>query len=190
MTTIDWTKPVETTEDPPRLVTVLYALGNDTPYGFVVFNITREHADEFWIMTDENRPTLRNVAPPKPKPEAVRQEGWVKLYAQDGQWPTTSSSVFTSEDDARESVTMREPLAVCKVAWMSDGSPVPGEDNYWRDYAGKMADAADRAEEDNNSLKAERDSAVYDFRQAMEIVRQYAIEMKELKAEIVRMTSQ
>ncbi|CUW38814.1 protein of unknown function [Magnetospirillum sp. XM-1] len=123
--TIDWSKEIETTEDPPRPVRVL---ATDGKFRLPVIVEFPDGNVYFYDLNGEACPTalpaLRSV-PPKPKP--VLMEGWVKLYANDGQWPSASSSVFTSEDDARESVTMREPLAICKVAWMSDGSPVPSE---------------------------------------------------------------
>ena len=165
---IDWTQPIETAETPPRPVLVVYALGNDTPHGFEVLDVTREYSDEFWRMSDENRPTLRNVAPPKPEP--TRHEGWVKLYSHAGQWPTAASSVYTSYDDALESVTKREPLAVCKVAWMSDGSPVPG-----------TQESHDSLEWDE--LVAERDS----LKAALEIAR---TQRDDASAEVERMTAE
>lgn len=118
--TIDWTKPVETTEDPPRPVMILYALGNDTPYGFVVYNETGKYTDEFWTMTDDNRRGIRNV--PKPKPAPVLREAWVCLYH--------SGSIHTHReghmDDCDAAAEKHGRVECRRITWMSDGSPVPG----------------------------------------------------------------
>ena len=71
--TIDWTQPVETTEDPPRPVRVLATDIDDTLHPVGVWypdawKMVRYRIDG---CTGARFPTLRNVAPPKPAAKAV-----------------------------------------------------------------------------------------------------------------------
>ena len=123
--TIDWTQPIETTETPPRPVRVLATdLPGDNPVAvFDGFAIRRYMADGTRF---SEGPLLRNTPPPKPEPEPVLREGWVNLYEDgdcDGPWPNKG----TAEDMQGEGVNA--PFVECRnIVWMSDGSPVPGED--------------------------------------------------------------
>ena len=113
---IDFTKPIETTETPPRPVMVLYALGNDTPFGFVL----TDGSNLMFSMNDPDAPRLRNFAPEPPKP--VRHEAWVNLY---GNGIATLQSSRTNADkvaDHQERVECRH------IVWNSDGSPVESDD--------------------------------------------------------------
>jgi hypothetical protein len=188
---IDWTKPVETTETPPRPVMVLYALGNDTPYGFVVFNITREHADEFWLMTDENRPTLRNVAPPKPEP--VMYERWVTVWGDGALY-----GPFTSRP-----VEHMAGSQIIHFTWMSDGSPVPAspeqfdqmremaalitERDRWKAECEHWAGTSSSWIFERDALKAERDQWKAQCEAWAAKATEWTEERDSLKAEVERL---
>jgi len=118
---IDWTQPCETTETPPRPVRVLATDVGDfspvvvaLPDGFVL-RFNTDGTPYFG-----SHVSLRNVAPPKPEP--VMREAWVNCYAPDNiiGHATREEADRKGRPDARE--------ACLRVAWMSDGSPVPGED--------------------------------------------------------------
>jgi hypothetical protein len=122
MTDIDWTKPVETDEDPPRPVRVLCtdfkAKGFPTMCA-VDYGDYEMHAlfsNEGWDTQKVMR--LRNVAP---KPEPVLLEAWVNCYAPDN----IIGHATREEADRKGRPEARK--ACLRVAWMSDGSPVPGE---------------------------------------------------------------
>jgi hypothetical protein len=66
---------------------------------------------------------LRNVAPPKPEP--VLREAWINCYD-----PARFEPGVHPTPDAAERYARSGREACLKVAWMSDGSPVPGE-NVW-----------------------------------------------------------
>ena len=122
---IDWTKPVETTETPPRPVRVL---ATDLAGLYPVIGIIRDSSgsDFNWRFTYEGRTTttrrlvegdiaLRNVAP---KP--VLHEAWIALY--DNGYRTvvsTQKGPFSVEVAAVE---------VRRIVWNSDGSPVESSD--------------------------------------------------------------
>lgn len=114
--TIDWTQPVETTEDPPRPVRVLATdAGEQYP---IVALISREpilFTKDGHEWPDGCGITLRNVPPPKPEP--VLHERWATVWG-DGAFygPFKSRPV----EELNGSKTIR-------IAWMSDGSPVPSE---------------------------------------------------------------
>jgi hypothetical protein len=146
MMTIDPTKDIVTEEEYSRPVMLLYALGNDTPYGFVVFNITKTATDEFWMMTDENRPALRNVAPPEPEP--VLREAWVW-------WNSHGKATVSLNEEWCVHQRTVERGVYARAAVMSDGSPVPGEE----DLATKqIAEFAERYQDDVNHWKAKAEA--------------------------------
>lgn len=115
---IDWTKPVETTEDPPRPVRVLCTdAGEQYPivalisrYPILFTKDGNEFANGCGI-------TLRNVAP---KPETVLMEAWV-VWDADGY-----ETVWCKEKDAADRARHFRGV-YARAAVMSDGSPVPGE---------------------------------------------------------------
>ena len=121
--TIDWTKPVETTEDPPRPVRVLET---DHPGKYPVIVSVPNPLIGGWsfadIGLDGTRPnlgvTLRNVPPPKPDP--VLHVKWCLLEI-DG-------TLLDYEDEAEARSYQDDKTAECRrIAWMSDGSPVEGK---------------------------------------------------------------
>ena len=106
---IDWTQPIETTETPPRPVRVLATDidGSQFPIVAAILGLgdTRlgrcaNDGEHILLTSDGMAVRLRNVAPPKPEP--IMHEGWVRLYAKAGQWPSASHNVYSSEDEARE----------------------------------------------------------------------------------------
>ncbi len=130
MAAIDWTKPVETSETPPRPVRVLATDIDNSGFPVVVaLNYAYRHDAAplckavcyslGGVAWKEEGPRLRNVAPPKPEP--VLFEAWVNLYA-DG---VTGAPCRSCE----EVEAMANPGRVeCRrIAWMSDGSPVKDE---------------------------------------------------------------
>lgn len=116
MKTIDWTKPVEAKINGKyRPAMMLYELGNDAPYCFAVTVIANITA--MFSMNDPEAKTLRNVAPPKPKP--VLLEGWLNLYQDKSLKGTLCATKREADDVARE-----DRVECRRIAWMSDGSPV------------------------------------------------------------------
>lgn len=142
---IDWTKPVETTETPPRPVRGLFDKdGTPTHVEIGEYVYTLSTGKQTLIQAPGI--TLRNVAPPKPcptctnkpcvndgrfsesacfgfkppKPEPVLNERWVNLHRDFVGY--TWSSRELADWHAGDRVECR------RIAWMSDGSPVPGED--------------------------------------------------------------
>lgn len=116
---IDWTLPVETTEDPPRPVRVLCTdAGEQYP---IVALISREpilFTKDGHEWPDGCGITLRNVPPPKPDP--VLREAWVVFKEAPNCW------VFTDYAHAKNCADANGfPMA--RAAVMSDGSPVPGD---------------------------------------------------------------
>lgn len=114
--TIDWTKPVETTEDPPRPVRVLAddAHGAWPIVGMIDGLIVR--------ITVEGKSSngcfcIRNVAP---KP--VLREIWVNCYDPRHFEPGVHPTKELADHYSR---TGRE--ACIRLAWNSDGSPVESE---------------------------------------------------------------
>ena len=119
----DWTKPVETTEDPPRPVRVL-ATDLDSSRWPVAVAIPCTDEGDMEVMCfshegsacDDNiRFTLRNAPPPKPEP--VMYEKWV-LLEKNGDLLD-----YRSESQARDAED-EDTAEVRRIAWMSDGSPV------------------------------------------------------------------
>ena len=117
--TIDWTQPCETTEDPPRPVRVL-CNGGDVEACIL--------GGELWWIDPSNELcwrqgdnddgdyvniTLRNVAPPKPEPVLI--ERWATVWG-DG--------AFYGPFKSRPLAELRGSQVI-RLAWMSDGSPVP-----------------------------------------------------------------
>ena len=128
--TIDWTKPVETTETPPRPVQVLFDKDGVACAGNIEGDVARDIRG-CRIFDGEQWVSLRNAAPPKPEP--TRHEAWVNLYA-DGTIGT-GVSAYRSVGEADIAVHPFKVRVECRrIAWMSDGSPVaeattvPGED--------------------------------------------------------------
>jgi hypothetical protein len=108
---IDFAQPVETTETPPRRVRVLFDKDGSA---------AAVHVGEYILsLGSPHLPALRNVAPPKPEP--VLREAWVNCYAPDN----IIGHATREEADRKGRPEARE--ACLRVAWMSDGSPVPGE---------------------------------------------------------------
>jgi hypothetical protein len=150
---IDWTQPIETTETPPRPVRVLATdLAGLYPVAGIIHDSTG--SDFVWRFTADGRTTatrqlvegdvhLRNVAPPKPKPKPVLREAWV-AWDSDGM-----ETVWSSEKGAADRARHLRGVYT-RAATMSDGSPVPGED----DYVGMMGKIA-MLEQQRDSLKAE-----------------------------------
>lgn len=123
--TIDWTQPVETTEDPPRPVRVLF-----DPRG--VASAADMDGQLWWVTVDGDaiyrvgggQITLRNVPPPKPEP--VLWESWCLL--------TRDGVVVAHADEDEADMEMTSSAAGFhtfvekrRIAWMSDGSPVEGK---------------------------------------------------------------
>ena len=137
MTTIDWTQPVETTEDPPRPVRVL---ATDRPGDFHVVVMHTDGAISTHTLHGtpiyEGGCRLRNVAPPKSEPVMI--DFWINLY------PTFSGLPFGTEEQANSNATANR-VECRRVAWMSDGSPVPGggHTNCWANYDLMVADRDD-----------------------------------------------
>jgi hypothetical protein len=94
------------------------------------------------LRDDRSTESQRNVAPPKPEP--VLREAWINL-GPDG-W---QSRTPTSREEA-DKIAHETRVECRRIAWMSDGSPVPGED----DYVGMMGKIA-MLEQQRDSLKAE-----------------------------------
>ncbi len=144
MTDIDWSKEIETDEDNPRPVRVLATDGPSPGHPVVVIC-----ADAVRSFSLEGKPwsggniRLRNV---KPKP--VLHERWVNLY--DGGW--MKSHTTKQGADKAASVTRVE----CRrIAWMSDGSPVPGDDAGWAmaDHIKALEDTINCRDEEIRNLK-------------------------------------
>jgi hypothetical protein len=125
---IDWTLPCETTETPPRPVRVL---ATDRPNPDRPIVVMRDDGQVFTVGSDGignpqgyangtyGRITLRNVAPPKPDP--VQWKTWVSLY-HDGRAIIASGPGDTG-------YTTSDLVERRCIDWMSDGSPVPVEDD-------------------------------------------------------------
>ena len=132
--TIDWTQPVETTEDPSRPVRVLAtdAHGAWPVVGMLDGLVHRFTAEG--VSNCYNGITLRNVAPPNPEP--VLREAWIVWNSEGGRYTPVNS-----EDDARD-LAERVDGVYARAAVMSDGSPVPGEGhtNCWANYNLMTAD--------------------------------------------------
>ena len=174
---IDWTQPIETTETPPRPVRVLAtdAYGEWPVVGMIDGLVHRFTAD--------GRPnvysfTIRNVAPPKPEP--VLREVWLNCY------PCGGVTAHTTEGFAHEAAYPdRETCR--RVTWMSDGSPVPGEDDPVR--YGVCETCVEKAVKRCDELVVERDNAVRDFSHAMKLVRSYAAKIDRLETEVGHLSS-
>lgn len=149
--TIDWTKPVETTEYPPRPVRVLATdVEGDYPIAVKIgdcryfYNVDGSAFSAGSVIRNARRDAvLRNVAAPKPEP--VLEEGWVNIAPNNGDWSNDgihevaarNAMVWKTQDYAlKEAAIMYDVIATVRIAWMSDGSPVPGEGhtNCWANY--------------------------------------------------------
>jgi hypothetical protein len=143
---IDWTQPIETTETPPRPVTVLF--DKDGAFAGAVYI-----DDDLYTVLGARacRPgydsiSLRNVAPPKPEP--VMRNAFIHLYADGGIAVTYVKIKLAPAVEVRE------------IVWMSDGSPVPGE-------------AAVCQYKDHANLQAERDSLKAELERLADEVRRH-----------------
>ncbi|RAU21062.1 hypothetical protein CU669_15000 [Paramagnetospirillum kuznetsovii] len=178
--TIDFTNPVETTETPPRPVMVLYALGNDTPYGFVVYNVTKTATDEFWLMTDENRPDIRNV-PAKP----VLIEGWSNVMSfgeRHGSLPFSMGRVYPTRELAAAYLDDDDCyVTTIKVAWHSDGSPVEEDDTFVAQHLRKCIADRDHWKAKAEALDRDLESRILECGAAWERCQQW--EAKAIKAQ-------
>ena len=116
--TLDWSKEIETTEDPPRPVRVLF-----DPRG--VASAADMDGQLWWVTVDGDaiyrvgggQINLRNVAPPKPVP--VLLEAWV-VWTNDGR----IDIAYSREASAKERVKSWGGV-YARAAAMSNGSPVP-----------------------------------------------------------------
>ena len=124
MTNIDWTKPVETDEDPPRPVRVLGEITGQANRHIIAIYRRGVAVEVLYQVNDRGEVQgaggliLRNVAP---KPEPVLREAWINLY------PRGLDGTFGSKAFADEHADDRNRLECRRITWMSDGSPVPGE---------------------------------------------------------------
>ena len=150
--TLDWTKPVETTETPPRPVRVLATdfKAKGFPYLCAVdYGDHEAHAlfsAEGWDTQRVMR--LRNV-PATP----VLHERWINLFS-DGSWMIHRSIGASQAQSAHD-----ENVEVRRIAWNSDGCPVtsdapdaPWKENseYWKAKAEALQ--AEVAQEKRNVL--------------------------------------
>jgi hypothetical protein len=156
---IDWTQPIETTETPPRPVRVLFDKDgrpeaahiddNHASPSFNLFALERIGAGVNATRGMYSIP-LRNVAPPKPEP--VRYERCVALTDNGG-----FLSAWETEEQCREySKGIANVVKYRRIAWMSDGSPVPGEDDPLR--YGVCETCVEKSVKRCDELVAERDS--------------------------------
>jgi hypothetical protein len=212
---IDWTKPVETTEDPPRPVRVLFDRGgrpeavhindNHTAPSFNLFAIEHIGAGVNATRGMYSIP-LRNVAPPKPKPEPVLREAWV-AWDSDGM-----ETIWNSEKDAADRARHLRGVYV-RAAVMSDGSPVPGEapeapeapwkenSEYWLAKAENIEKRQEatikeliRWKQECKSAQAERDalrldleSRILESNETRKVIAALTAERDDLKAEVERL---
>ena len=167
MTAIDWTQPVETTEDPPRPVRVL---ATDRPNSNHPIVVMRDDGQIFAVGLDGDgipqlfkngtwgTVTLRNVPPPKPKP--VLHEAWVW-------WNSAGKATVSLNEEWCIHQKTRERGVYTRAAVMSDGSPVPGED----DLATKqITEFAERYQDDVNHWKAKAEALQADADRARPVV--------------------
>jgi hypothetical protein len=153
---IDWTQPIETTETPPRPVRVLAT----DRIGICPIVVMFENGDIVAVPLNgcgANNLRLRNVAPPKPEP--VLMERWINLYSN---LSGIAPALFRSESQALEiGRQWEEFIRPHRLAWMSDGSPVPGGDDPTR--YGVCETCVEKAVKRCDELVAERDSLKADL---------------------------
>jgi hypothetical protein len=189
---IDWSNPVETTEDPPRPVRVL---ATDRPGGFTtvcmfddgeVFLATPggETDREAFPDSDANpgtpcgvHLTLRNVAPPKPEP--VLRERWFTLN-EDGTF-----GGWVSEHEANLYAS-RDCVSRLHHRWMSDGSPVPGEAPQWFNNAVDKT-ILDQLRAERDALRLDLESRILESNETRKVIAALTAERDDLKAEVERL---
>ncbi len=178
-TKIDYTKPVETDTTPPRPVRIAKSFY----WGDEKVHLVEMPDGLPLIFTDhgKNAPlglSLRNVPPPKPEP--VRYEVWISLYANGGTATTLTNNTHPALG--------YEPVHCRRIAWMSDGSPVPGEDDPVR--YGVCETCVEKAVKRCDELVAERDALKAELArmkaEAADYVRRMTAERDVLKAEVKR----
>jgi hypothetical protein len=153
---IDWTKPVETVETPPRPVRVLASdfKSNGFPYMCAVdYGDHEAHAlfsAEGWDTQRVMR--LRNVAP---KP--VVHEAWIALWG-DGE----CSPAYVSYDACLRAHANTDRPEIRRIVWSSDGSPVDQEHHDSLEWDELLA------ERDQWKAKAEEMTAVVTAAQVWE----------------------
>jgi hypothetical protein len=164
--TIDWTQPVETTEDPPRPVRVLFdkdGRPEAVRIDCILFGLT-----ENTIRLGGKLVTLRNVAPPKPEP--VLMEGWLNLYSDQNIKPTMQDTKREADDIAREG------RVECRhVTWMSNGSPVPASPQQF-DQMREMA----KLIQERDGWRAKAEDALSLLRTANDRVETLQVDMKRM----------
>jgi hypothetical protein len=108
-----------------------------------------------------NNLRLRNVAPPKSGPVLI--EGWVNLvkastaYEGGTYWIIRNGAVWQTKDAAlSEADKMPDVIGTACIRLMSDGSPVPGEDDPLR--YGVCETCVEKAVKRCDELMAERES--------------------------------
>ena len=117
--TLDWSKEIETTEDPPRPARVLATDGPCAKFP-VIAVIGNAFHREFSVDGRQDEAAhviplrLRNVAP---KP--VRHEAWINLYSDRNIKGTVQNTEREADDIAREG-----RVECRRIVWNSDGSPV------------------------------------------------------------------
>ncbi len=138
---IDWTKPVKCSNgmDAEPLFDA-----NGSVRACLVGSVVYSHSAF-------DRLILRNAPPPKPEP--VLREAWVNCYAVD-------NVVGHATKGKADMNVSRNREACIKIAWMSDGSPVPGDDAT-RATVETLAEFHDSLEWDE--LIAERDALRLDL---------------------------
>ena len=199
---IDWTLPCETTETPPRPVRVLAtdACGEWPVVGMIDGLVHRFTADG---SPSSYSFTLRNVAPPKPcptctnkpcvndgrfsesacfgfkppKPEPVLNERWVNLHRDFVGY--TWSSRELADRHAGDRVECR------RIAWMSDGSPVPVEENPVS--PSPLTDLYNALTVEFDAVKAERDSLKAEIARMNTAISDRTKLLDEAEDEIARM---
>lgn len=123
MSEINWTKPVETDEENPRPVRVLFNKEGDLEGcrvdggEFDFYTITRNHQHGVWY-ADHGTETipLRNVRPKK-----VKREGWVNVFESKywGDVGRLAKGIYSSEDKAKADVVAGEFrfLTTIRIEW-------------------------------------------------------------------------
>jgi hypothetical protein len=165
---IDWTQPIETTETPPRRVRVLFDKDGAFAGAVYIYDDLHTVRGVRACRPGYDSIPLRNVAPPEPGP--VLREAFLHLYADGG---VAVTYVRTSAAPAVE---------VRHEKWMSDGSPVPGEDKT----AEYKADR-DWLSQKYQDMIAERDRWKAQCEGWAAKATEWTLERDSLKAEVERM---
>lgn len=168
--TIRWDLPVETTETPPRPVRVLFDKDGAFAGAVYIYDDLHTVHGVRACRPGYDSITLRNVAPPKPEP--VLREAFIHLYADGG------VAVTYVRSSAAPAVEVRHEK------WMSDGSPVPGEDAAWkRVHEEYVTHACATIDE----LRVERDQWKAKAKEALSLLREANDKCDSLKAEVERL---